>query len=622
MPFTSHQDAGLQGAGRRPAAAVALALVLAAAIFTLRLVATDPADAVLVLLIVPITICAVEFGAAGGLISAVLAIVLVVIADVSAGLALGPLGYFSCGASLLVFGGLLGRFISAQRALEREISRAEEMSLDLLATATFDGTFTRLNPAWERTLGYTPVEMRARPFVEFVHPEDRERTVAELGNVALGTDAVAFRNRYVARDGSVRHLEWNARAFADEQVVFAVARDITDRIEAEEATVAARAEADRANQTKSEFLSRMSHELRTPLNSILGFGQLLQMEPLGTSDREGVDQIVRAGRHLLELINEVLDISRIDAGTLNVSLEPVDVVSALRDALALAGPMAREHRIDLAAELEDSEYPYALADRQRMRQVLLNLLSNAVKYNREGGTVRASVKTMGDRVRITVRDTGIGIAEEHLKRLFHPFDRLGAEQGDIEGTGLGLALSKRLMEAMGGSIGAHSQAGVGSEFFVDLDMAESPMSPAVLDAARAVGVHEAVHVGSATLLYIEDNLANLRLIEHIFAEQQGMRLLTAMHGGLGLELARMHTPDLILLDLHLPDMTGEDVLAKLRDDPATSAIAIIVLSADATAGRVERLLDAGANAYLTKPLDVGQFLALVGDVLDVGGARS
>ncbi|MGH2840270.1 MAG: PAS domain-containing hybrid sensor histidine kinase/response regulator [Solirubrobacteraceae bacterium] len=600
-------------------AVIALALALTCAVFVLRLVDSDPAAGVFVLLIVPIAICAVEFGFAGGITAAAVALVLIAIADVVAELSFGPLGYLSRGATYLVVGGLLGSFVTRQRKLERQVMRAEEMSLDLLATASFDGSFTRLNPAWQRALGYTEEELCARPFTDFVHPDDRERTDAEMAKlVTSGEDTIGFRNRYLASDGSVRHLEWNSRAIADEQMVYAVARDITDRAQAEAVAAAAKAEAERANHSKSEFLSRMSHELRTPLNSILGFGQLLQMEELDTRQRESVDQILRAGRHLLELINDVLDISRIEAGTLNISLEPVDVVSVLRDVLGLVGPLAADHKIELIADLEDAGHPYALADRHRLRQVLLNLLSNAVKYNREGGNVRVSVEAVGERIRITVRDSGMGISEARFAGLFRPFDRLGAEQTAIEGTGLGLVLSKRLVEAMGGSIGVASEAGVGSTFSVDLDGAESPMSEEALDAVRAAGHTVPPDVGSATLLYVEDNLANLKLIEHIFAEQPGLTLLSAMHGGLGLELARMHRPDLILLDLHLPDMTGDDVLARLREDPATGAIPVIVLSADATDGRIARLLQTGATAYLTKPLDVEQFLATVGDALEGG----
>jgi signal transduction histidine kinase/ActR/RegA family two-component response regulator len=371
-----------------------------------------------------------------------------------------------------------------------------------------------------------------------------------------------------------------------------------------------------ANRAKSVFLSRMSHELRTPLNAILGFGQLLEMEDLQGRDRESVEQIVRAGRHLLELIDEVLDISRIEAGTLNISLEPVDVVSGLSEVLSLVAPLAAERGIELLADLDPSESRYVAGDRQRLRQVLLNLLSNAIKYNREGGRVRVSVSNSGERLRIVVADDGEGIAEDKLDQVFAPFERLGAENTGVEGTGLGLALSKSLVEAMNGSIGVSSEPGAGSTFFVELDVAASPVSRETLDAARAAGAADPARTSACTLLYIEDNLSNLKLIQHIFADRPEVRLLSAMQGELGLQLARAQRPDVILLDLHLPDMSGEQVLASLREYPETERIPVIVLSADATSKRVDGLREAGARGYLTKPLDVTHFLDTVNEALN------
>jgi PAS domain S-box-containing protein len=612
----SRDRAGAHAARR--VAVVALALLLCGGIFMVRLADPNPADAVLVLFIVPITLCAIEFGTVGGLVAAALGLTLVGVADSVGGLSFGWLGYLSRGLTFFMLGGLLGRFVDARRALEHTLGRSEEVSLDLLATAGFDGYFKRVNPAWQRLFGYTEAEVCSRPFLEFVHPEDRASTAAEAAKLAeVGCDTISFRNRYRARDGGYRWLEWNARAVAEEELIYCAARDITDRKQAEEAVRAARAEAERANRAKSEFLSRMSHELRTPLNAVLGFGQLLEMEDLEARERESVEQIVRAGRHLLDLINEVLDISRIEAGTLTISLEPVDLVSGLSDVLALARPLAQEQGIELVADFDSSDEPYVHADRQRLRQVLLNLLSNALKYNRPEGTARVWVEREGDLVRINVADSGYGIPEEKLGQLFQPFERLGAEQSAVEGTGLGLALSKRLVEAMGGTIGVDSTPGEGSTFFVELEVSPSPVSEQALDAARRAGKSEAADLGSATLLYIEDNLSNLKLIEHIFAGRPEVKLMSAMQGQLGLEVARMHQPDLILLDLHLPDMSGEDVLARLQDDPRTRDIPVTVLSADATPGQIERLIASGAKAYLTKPLDVPEFLAAVGELLRV-----
>jgi len=380
-------------------------------------------------------------------------------------------------------------------------------------------------------------------------------------------------------------------------------QEIAERRRAEE-------KADHANRAKSDFLSRMSHELRTPLNGILGFAQLLEMESLPVDQEESVAQILKAGRHLLGLINEVLDISRIETGRLQLSLEPVPVGETLRGALDIVRPLAAQHGIALNAGAAD-ERQHVLADRQRLQQVLLNLLANAVKYNRTGGTVAVSCEEiLGERLRILVRDTGHGISPDKLDRLFTPFDRLGAEGTGVEGTGLGLALSKHLVDVMGGTLDVTSQVGVGSTFAVELPLTAAPVE-ALEPRGGSPTVDPAPPDARMVVLYIEDNLSNLRLIEQVLGRRPRTTLLSAMQGRLGLDLAREHRPDLILLDLHLPDLPGQEVLRRLLDEPRTREIPVLILSADATPGHVERLLAAGARAYLTKPLDVRQLLALV-----------
>ncbi|HVS09269.1 MAG TPA: ATP-binding protein, partial [Planctomycetota bacterium] len=371
----------------------------------------------------------------------------------------------------------------------------------------------------------------------------------------------------------------------------------------------AEGEADQANRAKSEFLSRMSHELRTPLNGILGFAQLLELEPLREGQKESTQQILRAGRHLLALINEVLDISRIEAGRLAISLEPVPVGDTVQGTLELVRPLAAEKGIDLRADIVD-ERRHVLADRQRLHQVLLNLFANAVKYNRPGGSVRISCEeTAGDRLRIRVADTGPGMDPDKLERMFTPFDRLGAESSSVEGTGLGLTLSKHLVEVMGGTLSVESQVGVGSAFTVELPSVAAPAAAVPLVAPGRVD--PAPESAALVILYIEDNLSNLRLVERIVARRPGVRLLSAMQGRLGFDLAREHQPDLILLDHHLPDIMGDEVLRLVREEPRTRDVPVVMLSADASPGQIARLLNAGARAYLTKPLDVAKLLALI-----------
>jgi len=313
----------------------------------------------------------------------------------------------------------------------------------------------------------------------------------------------------------------------------------------------------------------------------------------------------------------VLDISRIEAGRMSISLDPIQLSEVIGEALALIHPLAAQWRVRLDGKSAESDDRYVLADRQRFKQVLLNFLSNGVKFNHPAGIVNVSVEGVpGDRVRIKVADTGLGIPPELMARLFTPFDRLGAETRGVEGTGLGLALCKRLVEVMGGAIGVESAAGHGSTFWMEFPRADHSTPGAVLPAAIPV---EAVAT-QGTVLHIEDNLANLRLVERLLAHRPNVKLLSAMQGSLGYELAREHAPGLILLDLQLPGIPGDEVLERLQRDPRTRHIPVVIVSADATPGQIQRLRAAGAREFLTKPLDVKRLLELLDDLLD-GGVR-
>jgi signal transduction histidine kinase/ActR/RegA family two-component response regulator len=381
---------------------------------------------------------------------------------------------------------------------------------------------------------------------------------------------------------------------------------------------AARDEAMNATQAKNSFLSSTSHELRTPLNSILGFAQLLQMSGLSDEDRDGVERILHAGRHLLALINELIDIARIESGDLNLSLEPVLVHSVIEETSQLMVPIAAERSIRIIQHCARPALAVQ-ADRQRLSQVLVNLISNAIKYNRRDGTVTISCQEEGaGQASIVVSDTGPGISPENIERIFVPFERLGAEQTAVEGTGIGLPLARALTDAMRGQLTASSVLGQGSVFTVTLprvpDLVHVP-DPRLAPAPPAAGPH-AQDGASVSILYIEDNPANVQVISRFLRGRPNTRLRSEQYGRVGIEYAVRERPDLILLDLHLRDLHGDQILSELKAEPATAAIPVVVLSADASDGVIRRLLASGAYAYLTKPVE----LAELGELLDTFAA--
>lgn len=371
-----------------------------------------------------------------------------------------------------------------------------------------------------------------------------------------------------------------------------------------------------ASDAKNEFLSRMSHELRTPLASIMGFSELLSFADLDEEKHEWATSILRAGRHLLDLVNEVLDISRLEAGEFPMSIESIAVGPMLEEAIELVHPLAESADVTIHPPQIVAGSGYAKVDKQRLKQVVINLLSNAIKYNRASGEVRLTVEALDDDfLRILVADTGGGIDETSIAKLFTPFERLEAAGSEVEGTGLGLALSRTLIEAMGGSIDVDSERGVGTTFRVEVPRGE-PTAVAVSEKEKRMLLSERTYSRERVVLYVEDTVANVRLLEEILRTRPSIHLLPAMMGTLGLELAREHRPDLILLDLHLPDLRGDHVLAQLRDDDRTRDIPVVMLTADATKRTGESLLEAGASAYLTKPIGVRDLLATLDEYLD------
>jgi len=513
----------------------------------------------------------------------------------------------------------------SRRELEAALHKNQlimDNSQDVICTISDDGRFLSANSACKHLWGYTPDELIGRPYIDLVHPDDRVKSTAADKRLRESGKISDFVNRYIRKDGSIVDVLWSATWSEKDRIIFCVAHDVTDRARIEKALRDAKEEADRANHAKSDFLSRMSHELRTPLNSILGFGQLLDRQAPSETQRPRIRYILSAGRHLLNLINEVLDISRIEAGTLQLSVEPVCLEEAISEALDLMRPLAAERSISLSTNDSLDNTTYVLADRQRLKQVLLNLLSNAVKYSAVEGSVTVSFAESGTRfTRISVRDTGAGIPLDKLARLFTPFDRLGAEQSTVEGTGLGLALCQRLVQAMHGTVGVSSTLGNGSTFWLDLPRAQSPLQ--TVPATRAGSVSKETSTEDVRrLLYIEDNFSNVTLVDQMLAERPTLELMTAMQGRVGLELARQHSPDLILLDLHLPDVPGWQVLAQLKADHLTREIPVVVISADATPQQIKRLLSGGACAYLTKPLDIPEFFRVIDEALSLAEAAA
>jgi PAS domain S-box-containing protein len=500
---------------------------------------------------------------------------------------------------------------------QRTLASIVESSDDAIISKTLDGTITSWNRGAERIYGYPFVDAIGRP-ISILVPVGVDDVPQIMEKITRGESIDHYETTRQTRDGQVIHVSLTISPIreADGTISGAsvIARDVSERRRLDKERAAAHEEADRANRAKSEFLSRMSHELRTPLNSVLGFAQLMQMEPMAPKQEEATREILKAGTHLVELIDEVLDIARIEAGKLRLSLEPVDAVLVIDECISLLGPQAAQEGVGVtmdgpAAEIGSS---YVIADRQRLKQVLLNLLSNGIKYNREHGTVEVSIERTADgsRIRIDVSDTGRGIPPERLDRLFSPFERLGIEETGIQGTGLGLALTKPLVEAMGGTIEVSSELGHGSRFSLELASAD--------EAAIAESIKSDDHhlVASAvprtrTILYVEDNLANVKLMERILERRPGVQLISAMQGSLGVTLARDHRPDLIFLDLNLPDMGGQELLGRLGSDPRTADLPVVVISADVTAGQHARLIEAGARDFVPKPFDVERLLRIV-----------
>ena len=518
---------------------------------------------------------------------------------------------------------LIGTDNSARKQAEEKLRWTEE-SFRLMVESVSDYAIVMLDPdgliaSWntgaQRIKGFQAEEIVGRHFATF-YPED----AVASGTPQRDLDQAAASGRFevegwrVRKDGSlfwanivctaIRDQSGNLRGFAQ------LTRDLTERNKFEATLTNAKAVAEKANLAKSDFLSSMSHELRSPLNAILGFAQLMDSDsPSPTpAQSESILQILNAGWYLLELINEILDLAAIESGKLSMSVEPVLLSELLLECQSMIEPLAQKRGIRMSFPHGDAVH-CVNADRTRVKQVLINLLSNAIKYNTPGGSVviDCSAKSASGMTRLTVTDTGPGLAPDKLGQLFQPFNRLGQESGGEEGTGIGLVVSKRLVELMDGVIGVESTPGKGSIFWVEL-ISTTPLT--LPESAEIAPPQESSPVTDVvrTVLYVEDNPANLQLVEKIVGRRTDLRLLTAVDGSRGVELARASLPDVILMDINLPGISGIDALKILRDDQRTAHIPVIAISANAMARDVQKGLDAGFFRYLTKPIKVREFM--------------
>ena len=497
-----------------------------------------------------------------------------------------------------------------------------ESHIDALMTTDPAGIITDVNRQMEALTGCTRAELIGAPFKNYF--TDPARAEAAIKLVLREKKLTNYELTACARDGKTTVVSYNAATFYDRdrklQGVFAAARDVTEGKRLERALQEqnvelkrARTAAEKANLAKSNFLSSMSHELRSPLNAILGFAQLINSDspPPTPSQTASIDQILHAGWYLLELINEILDLAQIESGRLALSLEPTSLPEVMFECQAMIEPQGQKRGIEMTFPQFDVPC-FVDADRTRLKQVLINLLSNAIKYNQANGTVVVDADCDGTtpkRVRVSIRDTGAGLPPDMLVQLFQPFNRLGQERSSEEGTGIGLVMSKRLVELMGGEIGVESTAGSGSVFWFELNSAAAPQL-AVDRAEPAANPRVQAQHGAPlrTLLYVEDNPANLTLIEQLVARRPDMRLLSAKDGNLGIQLARTNQPDVILMDINLPGIGGIEALRILRADPATAHIPVVALSANAMPRDIEKGLQAGFFRYLTKPIKVDEFM--------------
>jgi PAS domain S-box-containing protein len=496
---------------------------------------------------------------------------------------------------------------------------------DAVIATDAEGRVTLLNPLAQRLTGWTLEEALQRPVEEvfrIIDQQTRQPATVPVRDTLMrnAANSIETRTMLISRNGTECDIADSCAPIRTRggQVIGAVLvfRDVTERVRLDKVLQDHNAEledamavADKANLAKSDFLSSMSHELRTPLSAILGFAQLLESgQPTPTvGQKRSIDQILKAGWYLLDLINEILDLALIESGKLSLSMEPVSLAEVMQECAAMIEPQARKRGISVTFPHFDK--PCVIqADRTRVKQIVVNLLSNAIKYNTAGGTVVIMcIATSARRVRLSFVDSGSGLSPEKIAQLFEPFNRLGQEAQTEEGTGIGLVVCKRLIELMGGNIGVESTVGSGSIFWIEVNVTLE--SPNVATLARAIAAPTDTTGGRVrTLLYVEDNPANLMLVEDLIARRPDIRLVSARDGVSGIEMANAEKPDVILMDINLPGISGIEALRVLATDVATAHIPVVALSANAMPRDIDKGLEAGFFRYLTKPIKVNEFM--------------
>ncbi len=539
--------------------------------------------------------------------------------------------------------GVLGNLIILQRLIESEnYNRALFHSAVIgLTLCSLDGVCVDVNKSFAKILGLSVDDIVSKKIYEFIPANYHVAVKQQLKLVASTSQLGPYESVYLHKNGRIVYVSVTSVVVIKENssYIWSNVEDITKRklldIELKQhkenleelvqqrtqELEVAKNEAELSNNTKLEFLSSMSHELRTPLNAILGFSQLLEMSSINANDRENANQVVNAGKLLLALIDDILDLSKIESGHVAFSMDKFSLNDLLNDCLSLVSNQINKRNITVVNKISSHKKDVTvIADYIRLKQVIINLLTNAIKYNHEFGRITLSREVVkSNRIRISVTDTGSGLSEKQQQKLFVPFERVGAEKSNIQGTGIGLVITKRLIELMNGSIGVRSKPDIGSTFWIEIGTAKNNENVIAHEKLKNdFNTREIIYRESSSnklILYIEDNIANLRLIEQIIKKQSPYRLLSASNALVGIALAEKHAPDLILMDINLPDMDGYQAMKKLQSNEATKNIPVIAVSAKALSSDLEQSKASGFKEYITKPLDIDKFLMSINTLL-------